>query len=92
MDYAALTAAAVPTIVAICLGVGELVKLAFPDTPAVTKRIPFIVAACGLMLNIIATAWSGVPFGLDTIMVGLGSGLAATGAYEAGAHIGIGEN
>lgn len=68
----------VVVVMAICLCVGYVIKssLSFVDN----KYIPLIMAVLGVVLNV----WlSGGVFTPETLLGGLASGLASTGAFEA---------
>ena len=77
----------VPSIVAMCLLVGVVVKA----TPLDSKWIPIIVGVSGAILG--AVGYLTVPGLIDgniynSIAVGIASGLAATGAHQIYAQLG----
>jgi hypothetical protein len=66
-------------VLGICLCVGFIIKYAIPSEK-INRFIPLIVGASGALLNIWANGWAVSP---DILLVGLVSGLASTGMYEA---------
>jgi hypothetical protein len=81
-----LTQYVVIAVVAICLGLGYVIKkLEFIPN----KYIPLIMAAVGVGLNI----WiNGASFTPEILLGGLASGLASTGAFEAVRNIASGKD
>ena len=69
------------SIVLVCLFVGYIIKVTVSNEK-VHKFIPLIVAIIGLVASIWVDMASGAGVTLDTIVVGLASGLASTGLYE----------
>lgn len=64
-------------VMAICLGVGYIIKHSIPEIP--NKYIPLIMGVLGIVLN----AWvNGFAFTPEILLGGLASGLASTGAFE----------
>lgn len=64
-------------IVAICLGIGYIIKHSIKIIP--NDYIPLILAVIGVILNVWSNGWVFTP---ETLLGGLASGLAATGAFE----------
>ena len=62
---------------AICLAIGYLIKHSLNFIP--NKYIPLILAIIGIGVNV----WVNQTFTPETLLGGLASGLAATGAFEA---------
>lgn len=73
MDMELLQEYLVPCIVALCFGVGYIVKKWIKDVD--NKWIPTICAVLGIMLNI----WLSKDFTPVIVLGGMASGLAATG-------------
>lgn len=73
-----LTQYAVFPIAVICFGVGYIIKHYITKLP--NKFIPLILACLGLILNL---AFNKFNFTFDIIVTGIGSGLIATGSFEA---------
>ncbi len=73
-----LTQYVVVAVVAICLAIGYVIKNSLDFIP--NKYIPLIMAVLGVILNIWINGWSFTP---ETLLGGLASGLASTGAFEA---------
>ena len=69
---------AVFPIAIICFGIGYVIKHYIAKIP--NKFIPLILALCGILLNLAFNSWS---ITAEIILVGAGSGLAATGSFEA---------
>lgn len=69
---------AVFPIALICFGVGYVIKHFIPKIP--NKFIPIILAILGLFLNLGFNGWT---FTFEVIASGIGSGLIATGSFEA---------
>ncbi len=69
----------VPVVLIICLCVGYMIKHLIP-TDRVNKFIPITVGVLGILISVWNAGWSLTP---ETIVVGLVSGLASTGAHEA---------
>ena len=76
MDMAFLADYTVPVVVALCLGVGYVVKKWLSDVD--NKFIPTIVAIIGVVANV----WLSREISVETILGGLASGLASTGTFE----------
>ncbi|MDF2608938.1 MAG: putative rane protein [Lachnospiraceae bacterium] len=72
-----LTQYVVLVVVAICFGVGYVIKNSLGFIP--NKYIPLIMAILGIGLNI----WINGAFTPEILLGGLASGLASTGAFEA---------
>jgi hypothetical protein len=72
-----LTQYVVLVVVAICFGVGYVIKNSLSFIP--NKYIPLIMAILGVGLNI----WINGTFTPEILLGGLASGLASTGAFEA---------
>jgi hypothetical protein len=64
-------------IVAICLGIGYIIKNSLSFIP--NKYIPLIMGAIGVFLNVWMNNWA---FNPTILLGGLASGLASTGAFE----------
>ena len=69
---------AVFPIALICFMVGYIIKHYITKLP--NKYIPLILACLGLILNV---ALNGFSFELQVVIGGIGSGLVATGGFEA---------
>lgn len=67
----------VAIIVAICLCIGYIIKHSIKIVP--NDLIPLIMGVLGVVLNVWFNAWSFTP---ETLLGGLASGLASTGAFE----------
>ena len=79
MDLGNLTEYLNVIIMGICLCVGYMIKnVVTNDT--INKYIPFIVGTLGLILAVISNINN---ISLEVILMGLFSGLASTGLYEA---------
>lgn len=65
-------------IAVICFGVGYVIKHYISFMP--NKYIPLILGVLGLILNIGFNSWS---ISLEIALTGIGSGLVATGSFEA---------
>ncbi len=72
----------VAAIVAICIGVGYIIKHSLDMIP--NKFIPLILGVFGVVLNVWMQGWVFTP---EILLGGLASGLAATGAFEMVAHL-----
>ena len=69
-------------VMAICLGIGYIIKHSLDFIP--NKYIPLIMGVLGVILNI----WlSGGAFTPEILLGGLASGLASTGAFELGRNL-----
>lgn len=67
----------VAIVMAICLGVGYIIKHSLSFVP--NKYIPLIMAVLGVVIN----AWvNDFYFTPQILLSGMASGLAATGAFE----------
>ena len=69
---------AVFPIALLCFGCGYVIKHYIPKIP--NNYIPLILALVGLVLNL---AFNGFNFTFEIIIGGIGSGLIATGSFEA---------
>lgn len=78
MDISFITDYIYPVALVICLAVGYIIKHAVPDE-RVDRFIPVIVG----MLGIVICAWAEWSLTPTVIALGLISGLASTGLYEA---------
>lgn len=76
MDITMLSEYTVPVIVAVCLGVGYIVKKWINDVD--NKFIPTIVTIVGVAVNI----WLNKEISVQTVLGGMASGLASTGVFE----------
>lgn len=65
-------------IALLCFGVGYVIKHYIPQVP--NRFIPLILACVGLVLNL---AFNNFNFTFEIIVGGVGSGLIATGSFEA---------
>lgn len=74
-----LTQYAVFPIAIVCFGLGYLIKHFIKPIP--NKFIPLILAVVGLILNLSINRFQNIT--IDMCLVGVGSGLAATGSFEA---------
>lgn len=72
-----LTQYVVLVVVAICFGVGYVIKNSLSFIP--NKYIPLIMAVLGVVLNVWLNGWVFTP---EILLGGLASGLASTGAFE----------
>ena len=69
-------------VMAICLGIGYIIKHSLDFIP--NKYIPLIMGVLGVILNI----WlSGGAFTPEILLGGLASGVASTGAFELGRNL-----
>ncbi|HBU12329.1 MAG TPA: holin [Clostridiales bacterium] len=69
-------------VMAICFGIGIVLKRAFDKLP--NKYIPLILAALGILLN----CWiNGGAFTPEILVGGLASGLLAVGMFEFGKQL-----
>ncbi len=78
MDLEVFTSLISPIIVIACLMIGYILKNIYPNDK-INRFIPLIVAVLGIIFN----AWALHTFDFNTVMIGMASGLASTGAYEA---------
>jgi len=76
----------VAMVMAICLGVGYVIKNSLSFIP--NRYIPLIMAALGVLINVWMNKFSFTP---QILLSGMASGLAATGAFEAIRNIGNGD-
>jgi len=67
----------IAVVVAICLGVGYVIKHSLSFIP--NKYIPLIMAVLGIVLNVWINAGALTP---EILLGGLASGLASTGVFE----------
>ena len=72
-------------VMAICLGVGYVIKHSLSFIP--NKYIPLIMAVLGVVINIWVNDFSFTP---QILLSGMASGLASTGAFEIIRNIGNG--
>ena len=73
-------------VMAICLGIGYIIKHSLDFIP--NKYIPLIMGVLGVVLNV----WlNGGAFTPEILLGGLASGLASTGAFELGRNLKKGE-
>lgn len=72
----------IAVVVAICLGVGYVIKHSLSFIP--NKYIPLIMAVLGIALNVWVNKGLFTP---EILLGGLASGLASTGAFELGRNI-----
>ena len=73
-------------VMAICLGIGYIIKHSLDFIP--NKYIPLIMGVLGVILNV----WlNGGTFTPEILLGGLASGLASTGAFELGRNLKKGE-
>lgn len=73
---------AVFPIALICFGIGLIIKHYIKVIP--NKFIPLILAVLGIILNLTFNNWQ---FTVEIILTGAGSGLTATGSFEAVKHL-----
>ena len=78
MNFEIFTNLISPIIMIACLMVGYVLKNVCPNDK-INRFIPLIVAVLGIIFN----AWASCSFDFNTIMIGMASGLASTGMYEA---------
>lgn len=71
-----------PLIMALCYSIGFLIKTSIPFID--NRFIPLIVSICGIFFNIWANKWKVSP---EIILVGMASGLSATGMNELITHL-----
>lgn len=67
----------VAIVMAICLGVGYIIKHSLSFVP--NKYIPLIMAVLGVIINVWVNDFRFTP---QILLSGMASGLAATGAFE----------
>ena len=77
-----LTEYAIAPIALICCAIGYIIKHGIKAIP--NKFIPLILAAFGLFLNVWFNDWT---IDWTIALTGLGSGLVATGGFEAVKHL-----
>ena len=75
----------VAVVMAICLGVGYVIKHSLSFIP--NKYIPLIMAILGVVINVWVNDFLFTP---QILLSGIASGLAATGAFEIIRNIGNG--
>lgn len=75
----------VALVMAICLGVGYVIKHSLSFIP--NKYIPLIMAVLGIVINVWVNDFSFTP---QILLSGMASGLSATGAFEFIRNIGNG--
>ena len=78
MDISVLMSFANIMIVGVCLCVGWVIKNLIP-TKKINRYIPLIMSVLGVVLSV----WVNSAFTLETLLIGLISGFASTGVYEA---------
>ena len=71
MDFKIFTNLISPIIMIACLNI-------YPNDK-INRFIPLIVAVLGIIFNV----WASCSFDFNTLMIGMASGLASTGMYEA---------
>ena len=76
--YNLVTQYAVFPIALICFGIGYVIKHYIKKIP--NKFIPLILACIGLLINL---AFNQFNFTAEIVISGIGSGLVATGSFEA---------
>lgn len=76
----------VAIVMAICLGVGYVIKHSISFVP--NKYIPLIMAVLGVVINVWVNDFLFTP---KILLSGMASGLASTGAFEAIRNIGNGD-
>ncbi len=81
MDLSIITEYISPIAMVAALGVGYIFKN-LVTTDEVNRFIPLIAAVVGVVVCVVNDISTGV-FGVNTIVVGMISGLASTGLYEA---------
>lgn len=69
---------AIFNVAVICWAIGYIIKHYINFIP--NKYIPLILAGIGLLLNVAFNQWQ---FNVEILLTGLGSGLVATGSFEA---------
>lgn len=79
MDLSVLTQYLSVVVVGICLCVGYMIKNSLDFIP--NKYIPLIMGCLGLIINILINLSTGITS--EVVLIGLFSGLASTGLYEA---------
>ena len=82
MDLSFVTEYISPIALVICLAIGYVIKNAIPND-GINRFIPLIAAVIGVVVCMWAT-WS---FSAEVLAMGLISGLASTGLYEAFTNI-----
>lgn len=64
-------------VMAICLGIGYVIKHSLDFVP--NKYIPLIIAVLGVVINVWLNFWAFTP---EILLGGIASGLAATGVHQ----------
>lgn len=67
----------VAIVMAICLGIGYIIKHSLEFIP--NKYIPLIMAVLGVTINIWLNSWAFTP---EILLGGIASGLSATGMHQ----------
>ena len=67
----------VAIVMAICLGIGYVIKHSLDFIP--NKYIPLIMAVLGVVINVWLNFWGFTP---EILLGGIASGLAATGVHQ----------
>lgn len=78
MDLTFITEYISPLTLVICLVIGFIIKSCF-KSETLNHFIPIIVAICGVII----CTWDAMAFTPGVLAMGLVSGLASTGLYEA---------
>ena len=78
MNFEIFTNLISPIIMIACLMIGYILKNIYPNDK-INRFIPLIVAVLGIIFNV----WASCSFDFNTLMIGMASGLASTGMYEA---------
>lgn len=81
-DLSTISTYLVPSVVILCLLVGYIIKNLIPND-SINRFIPLIVGVLGVAATIFTAVTTGVPITVDVVVVGLSSGLASTGLFEA---------
>lgn len=66
------------TVLGICLSIGFIIKHSIPVIP--NRYIPLIMGVLGVVLAVWISEWTFTP---EVLLVGLVSGLSATGTHQA---------
>lgn len=81
-DLSTISTYLVPSVVILCLLVGYIIKNLIPND-SINRFIPLIVGVLGVAATIFTAVTTGAPVTVDVVVVGLSSGLASTGLFEA---------
>lgn len=82
MDLSFVTDYISPIAMVICLAIGYVIKHAIPNE-GINRFIPLIAA----VLGVVVCTWATWSFSAEVLAMGLISGLASTGLYEAFTNI-----